>query len=68
MPFAFVSRLPEHVSRLLQASSRMDDMTCEQLLTRARVTLTEESEEIPAAAQKGRVPKWIMVDSRNEPP
>lgn len=50
------------------ASSRMDDMTCEQLLTRARVTLTEESEETTAAGQKGRVPKWIRVDSHNEPP
>lgn len=66
MAFAFVSQMALHVSRFLRTPSRMDDMTCEQLLTRAPVTLTEESEEIAAAAQKARVPKWLIVDRLNE--
>ena len=38
---AFVSGLPQHVKHLLRASSRMETMSAEQLLTRARAVMTD---------------------------
>lgn len=42
MACAFVSGLPHHVRQLLKASSRMDDMNLEQILTRARAIMTDD--------------------------
>lgn len=41
---AFVSGLPASVRRQLRGSSRMEHMTLEQILDRARTLLTEEVE------------------------
>jgi len=41
---AFVAGLPDTVHQLLRASSRMDTLTIEQLLARARVVMSEESD------------------------
>lgn len=42
MACAFVSGLPHHVRQLLKASSRMDEMNLEQILTRARAIMTDD--------------------------
>jgi len=39
---AFVAGLPNTVRQLLRASSRMDTLTIEQLLARARAVMSEE--------------------------
>lgn len=41
---AFVAGLPDAVRQLLRASCRMDTLTVEQLLARARAIMTEESD------------------------
>jgi len=41
---AFVAVLPDTVRQLLRASSRMDTLTIEQLLARARAVMSEESD------------------------
>ena len=46
MTCAFVSGLPQHVRQLLQASSRMETMTLEQLLTWARAVMTDNQGQI----------------------
>ena len=46
---AFVARLPDAVRQLLRASCRMDTLTVEQLLARARAIMTEESDVVAAA-------------------
>lgn len=40
MVYTFVSGLPQTLERLLRASSRIETMTLEQLLTRARAIIT----------------------------
>ena len=37
----FISGLPQHVRHLLCASSRMETMSAEQLLTRTRAVMTD---------------------------
>ena len=52
---AFVSGLPGPVRRQLRGSSRMEHMTLEQILTRARALMTEEVEvDEPVAAAAGQ--------------
>ena len=52
---AFVSGLPGPVRRQLRGSSRMEHITLEQILTRARALMTEEAEvDDPVAAAAGR--------------
>jgi len=46
---AFVAGLPDAVRQLLRASCRMDTLTVEQLLARARAIMTEESDVVAAA-------------------
>ena len=46
---AFVAGLPDAVRQLLRASCRMDTLSLEQLLARARAVMTEESDVIAAA-------------------
>lgn len=46
---AFVAGLMDEISQLLQATSRMDELLMEQLLTRARA-ICKESEPVIAAA------------------
>ena len=41
LTFAFVSGLPQHVKHLLRASSRMETMSAELLLTRVRAVMTD---------------------------
>ena len=56
---AFVSGLPSHVRQQMRASIRMDHMTLEQMLTRARAIMTEEMEAIEpvaAATRHKRIP------------
>ena len=51
MTCAFVSGLSQHDRQLLRASSRMDTMNVEQLLTRARAIMTDDGGcEVSAAA------------------
>ena len=55
---AFVSGLPGPVRRQLRGSSRMEHMTLEQILARARALMTEEAEvdePVAAAARQCRV-------------
>ena len=57
MTCTFVSRLPQCVRQFLQASSRMETMTLEKLLTQARIVITDnqgQEELIFAAAQVSR--------------
>ena len=42
MTCAFVSGLPQHVTQLLRASSRMETINVEQLLTRVRTIITDD--------------------------
>ena len=52
---AFVSGLPGPVRRQLRGSSRMENMTLEQILASARALMTEEAEvNEPVAAAAGR--------------
>ena len=52
---AFVSGLPSPVRRQLRGSSRMEHMTLEQILARARALMMEEAEvDEPVAAAAGR--------------
>ena len=52
---AFVSGFPGPVRRQLRGSSRMEHMTLEQILARARAFMTEETEvDEPVAAAVGR--------------
>ena len=46
---AFVAGLPDAVRQLLRASCRMDTLTIEQLLARARAIMLEETDVIAAA-------------------
>ena len=46
----FVSGLPQHVKNLLCASSRMEMMSVEQLLTRARAVMTDNEGPAELAA------------------
>ena len=51
----FVSGLPGPVRRQLRGSSRMEHMTLEQILARARALMTEEADvDEPVAAAAGR--------------
>ena len=55
MTCAFMSGLPQHVRQLLRASSWMDTMNVEQLLTRARAIMTDDGGcEVSAAASVGQ--------------
>lgn len=50
MTCAFASGLPSHVKQILQASSRMEDLTLNQLLTRAlSIMINEKEAEEPVA-------------------
>ena len=52
---AFVSGLPSSVRRQLRGSSRMEHITLEQILARARALMTEVAEvDEPVAAAAGR--------------
>lgn len=56
MTCAFVSGLPSHVKQIHSASSRMEDMTLNQLLTRARAIMINEKEaNEPVAAVVQRI-------------
>ena len=46
---AFVAGLPDAVRQLLRASCRMDMLTIEQLLARARAIMSEETAVVAAA-------------------
>jgi len=46
---AFVAGLPEAVKQLLRASSRMDTLTLEQVLARARAIISDECDVVAAA-------------------
>ena len=61
---AFVSGLLQHVKHLLRASSRMETMSAEQLLTRARAVMTDnEGPAELAAAPARRTPSESKVRS-----
>lgn len=51
MTCAFVARLPSYVRQHLQASSRMDDITLGQILTRAQAIMLDRKELVTAAVQ-----------------
>ena len=59
---AFVSGLPQHVRHLLRASSKMETMSAEQLLTLTRAVMidNEGSAELAAASAK-RTPSESKV-------
>ena len=46
MTCAFASGLPQHIRQLLRASSRMETMTLEELLARARAFMTDNQGQI----------------------
>ena len=61
---AFVSGLPRHVKHLLHASSRMETMNVEQLLTRARAVMTDDEGPAElAAASTRRIPSESKMRS-----
>ena len=64
---AFVSGLPQHVKHLLRASSRMETMSAEQLLTRVRAVMTDNKgpAELAAAASASRTPSESKMRSDN---
>ena len=71
MACAFVAGLPGEVRRSLRSSARMDTMSLDQLLDRARAIMTEEMEEPIAAAARPareirRVPTPAERTSRSE--
>ena len=49
----FVSGLPQHVKHLLRTSSRMETMSAEQLLTRARAIMTDNEGQTNTFRIKG---------------
>lgn len=51
MTCAFVVELLNHVRQLLWASSRMDDMTWRQILTKAQAIMSDGKESVAAAVQ-----------------
>ena len=51
---AFISGLPQHIKHLLHASSRMETMSAEQLLTQARAVMTDNKGPIELAAASAR--------------
>ena len=55
MTCAFMSWMPQHVRQLLRASSQMDTMNVEQLLTRARAIMIDDGGcEVSAATSVGQ--------------
>ena len=66
---AFVSGLPGPVRRQLYGSSRMEHMTLEQILARARALMTEEAEvdELVAAAARRRRVLCVLVAPPSTP-
>ena len=67
---AFVSGLPGPVRRQLRGSSRMEHMTLEQILARARALMTEEAEvdeSVAAAARRRRVLPRVPVAPPSTP-
>jgi len=50
---AFVAGLPESVRQLLRASSRMDELSIEQILARARAIMSDESDVVAAVSAPG---------------
>ena len=68
---AFVSGLPSDVKQQLRASARMDHMPLEQILTRARAIMTEETEAVEpvvAATRQRRILPQIPTDSPSSLP
>ena len=66
----FVSRLPSPVRRQLHGSSRMEHMTQEQILARARALMTEEAEvdePVAVAARRRRVLPRVPVAPPSTP-
>ena len=62
---AFVSGLPGQVRQQLRGSSRMEHMTLEEILARARALMTEEvevDEHVAAAGKRRRVLPRVPVD------
>lgn len=58
MVCVFVRGLPDRVKRLLRSSSRVDNLTLEELLSRARALMKDEvevGEPVVAAAQPARI-------------
>ena len=51
---AFFSGLPQHVRHLLRASSRMETMSAEQLLTQTRTVMTDNEDPAELAAASAR--------------
>ena len=51
---AFVSGLPQHVKHLLRASSRIETMSAEQLLTQARAVMTDNKGPAELATASAR--------------
>ena len=61
---AFISGLPQNVKHLLRASSRMETMSAEQLLTRAKAVMTNnEGPAELAAASTSRTPSESKMRS-----
>ena len=52
---AFLSELPQHVRHLLRASSRMETMSAEQLLTQTRAVMTDNKGPAELAVASTRI-------------
>ena len=64
---AFMSGLPGPVRRQLRVSSRMEHMTLEQILARARTLMMEEAEVNEPVAGRGRVLPRVPVAPPSTP-